>query len=58
MKKRNAMDTTEYLLSSPRNAERLLRALERSRRGEGKPQTVEEFRKQIGLERVPERHQN
>jgi antitoxin YefM len=57
MKKRK-IDETEYLLRSPRNAERLLRALERSKRREGKPQTVEEFRKEIGLERVPRRNQN
>lgn len=50
MKKRK-IDETEYLLRSPRNAARLLRALERSKRGEGKPQTVEEFRKEMGLER-------
>lgn len=57
MKKRK-IDETEYLLRSPRNAERLLRALERSERGEGKSQTVEEFRKEIGLEGVPRRNQN
>lgn len=40
---------TAYLLSSPRNAERLFRALRRSERGEGKPQTLEQLRKEIGL---------
>jgi hypothetical protein len=49
MKKREAIDTTEYLLSSPRNAERRLRALARSKRWEGKPQTVAELRKGLGL---------
>jgi antitoxin YefM len=44
------MDETEYLRSSPRNAERLLRALEDAKRGERKPQTVEELRKELGLE--------
>jgi antitoxin YefM len=46
-----ATHKTEYLLSSPRNAERLLRALEDAKRGERKPQTVEEFRKELGLDR-------
>jgi antitoxin YefM len=40
---------TAYLLSSPRNAERLFRALRRSERSEGKPQTLDQLRKEIGL---------
>ncbi|HEV1287073.1 MAG TPA: type II toxin-antitoxin system prevent-host-death family antitoxin [Bryobacteraceae bacterium] len=40
---------TAYLLSSPRNAERLLSALRRSERGEGKPQTLDQLRREIGL---------
>ncbi|HTB13726.1 MAG TPA: type II toxin-antitoxin system Phd/YefM family antitoxin [Bryobacteraceae bacterium] len=40
---------TAYLLRSPRNAERIFRALGRSARGEGEPQTLEQLRKEIGL---------
>ena len=40
---------TAHLLSSPRNAQRIFRALRRSARGEGKPQTVDQLRKEIGL---------
>ena len=42
---------TAHLLRSPRNAQRLLRALRDAERGEGKPQTIEEFRKEVGLAR-------
>jgi len=42
---------TAHLLRSPRNAERLLRALGRSERGEGTPQSVEELRAEVGLDR-------
>ena len=40
---------TAYLLKSPKNAERLLRALQRSLVGEGKPQTVDQLRRELGL---------
>lgn len=40
---------TAHLLRSPRNAERIFRALRRSARGEGKPQTLDQLRKEIGL---------
>jgi hypothetical protein len=40
---------TEYLLSSPKNAERLLGALARLRQSEGVPETVEELRNSVGL---------
>lgn len=40
---------TAYLLNSPKNAERIFRALRRSLAGEGKPQSVEELRKELGL---------
>jgi antitoxin YefM len=40
---------TAHLLRSPRNAERIFRALRRSARGEGKPQTMEQLRKEVGL---------
>ena len=39
-----------HLLRSPRNAERLLAALESARRGEGEVMTLEELRRDIGLE--------
>jgi len=41
---------TAHLLRSPRNAERLLRALSRAERGEGKPQSIEELRREAGLD--------
>ncbi len=41
---------TAYLLRSPRNARRLLEALEEARRGEGTPQSVESIRKEFGLD--------
>jgi antitoxin YefM len=40
---------TAHLLRSPRNAQRLLRTLRQIERSEGKPQTVEQLRKEIGL---------
>jgi antitoxin YefM len=44
---------TAHLLRSPRNAERLLSAMRRAERGGGIRMTVEELRREIGLE--PER---
>jgi antitoxin YefM len=41
---------TAYLLRSPRNAERLLAALERAKAGEGKTMTVEQLRREMALE--------
>jgi antitoxin YefM len=41
---------TAHLLRSPRNAERLLGALVRARAGEGKAMTVEQLRRELGLE--------
>jgi antitoxin YefM len=41
---------TIHIFKSPNNARRLLNALERSERGEGKPQTVEQLRAQFGLD--------
>ncbi len=43
------LDETARLLRSPRNAERLLEALEQAWRGEGKPETVDELRRDLGL---------
>ncbi len=40
---------TAHLLRSPRNAERLLRALERARSDSGEPQTTEQIRREVGL---------
>ena len=45
----SSLQETAHLLRSPRNAERLLRSIERARRGEGTPQTVEEIREEFGL---------
>src|SRR5829696_7297342 len=41
---------TAHLLRSPANAERLLAALSRALEGEGKPMTVEELRREVGLD--------
>ena len=40
---------TAHLLRSPRNAERLLRALARSEHGEGRPQCIDELKEEVGL---------
>jgi len=42
---------TEHLLSSPRNAERLLLALEQANAGKGERTTVEALRKEFDAER-------
>jgi antitoxin YefM len=41
---------TAHLLRSPNNAKRLLTALDRVRKGSGTPQTIDELRKEVGLE--------
>lgn len=41
---------TAHLLRSPKNAERLLKALEQAKRGMGTPETVDELRRDLGLE--------
>jgi antitoxin YefM len=41
---------TAHLLRSPRNAKRLLGALRASKRNPGKPMTVAQLRRKIGLE--------
>ena len=46
---------TVHLLRSPRNAERLLRALTRVRQEEGLRQTVEELAQEVGLTKTAER---
>ena len=40
---------TAYLLRSPKNAQRLFKALDRALAGEGKPQTVDELRTELGF---------
>ncbi len=44
-----SLQETAHLLRSPRNAERLLRALARAETGAGTPQTIEELRREVGL---------
>ncbi len=46
-----SLQETAHLLRSPRNAERLLRALNESLQGHGTPQTVAELCREVGLER-------
>jgi len=41
---------TAHLLRSPENARRLLTALDRTRKGTGSPQTIDELRKEVGFE--------
>jgi antitoxin YefM len=45
----SGLSETAHLLRSPKNAERLLKALAQARRGEGKPMTVDELRQDLGL---------
>ena len=41
---------TAHLLRSPRNAQRLLSALRRAQRRQGKPQSTDKLRREMGLE--------
>ena len=41
---------TAHLLRSPRNARRLLSALRRAQRRQGKPQSIDKLRREMGLE--------
>lgn len=41
---------TAHLLRSPANADRLNTALERARKQEGSPQTIDELRAEVGLD--------
>jgi antitoxin YefM len=41
---------TAHLLRSPRNAQRLLSALRRAQRRQGKPQSIDKLRREMGLE--------
>lgn len=49
----NSLMETAHLLRSPRNAERLTIALERARRAEMAPETVESLRRELGLDAAP-----
>lgn len=41
---------TAHLLRSPKNAQRLMEALQSAIKGEGKPESVEDLRKEFGLD--------
>jgi antitoxin YefM len=43
---------TAHLLRSPRNAERLLRALRRALAAQGRPQSVARLRRDLGFDRA------
>ena len=43
------LEETAHLIRSPKNAERLLKALETARRGRGKPSSVTELRKRLRI---------
>lgn len=45
-----SLEETAYLLRSPKNAERLLEALSRSKAGEGTALSLEELRAEVGLD--------
>ncbi len=45
-----SLTETAYLLRSPQNAERVLSALAKALKSQGTPQSVEELRREVGLE--------
>jgi antitoxin YefM len=45
-----SLTETDYLLRSPKNAKRLLGAIRRAKRGQLRKMTVEELRREVGLE--------
>jgi len=45
-----ALNETAYLLRSPKNAKRLLDALQSSFENQGKEQTIEELKREVGFE--------
>jgi antitoxin YefM len=47
----NGLLETAHLLRSPKNAQRLLSALNRAKSRKTKPKTVAELRKELGLEK-------
>ena len=46
----NALLETAHLLRSPKNAQRLLTALNRALRNEGQPQSLDELRAEVGFD--------
>lgn len=46
----SSLSETAHLLRSPKNAERLLAAMERSKARTVEPQSVEQLRREVGLE--------
>ena len=46
----SSLTETAYLLRSPRNAERLLNALGRALKNEGRSLTMDELRQEVGIE--------
>jgi len=49
----SSLAETAHLLASPRNAERLLAALARAKSGEWEKVTLEQVRRELGLEPKP-----
>ena len=45
-----SLTETAYLLRSPQNAERILSALARALKNEGKPKTINDLHREVGLE--------
>ncbi len=45
-----SLTETAYLLRSPENAERILSALARALKNEGKPQSIEDLRRKVGMD--------
>ena len=45
-----ALEETAYLLRSPKNARRLLTALDRVHKTSGTPQTIDDLRDEVGFE--------
>ncbi|HEV2732932.1 MAG TPA: type II toxin-antitoxin system prevent-host-death family antitoxin [Terriglobales bacterium] len=43
---------TAHLLRSPKNAQRLLTALRRARRGSGRPESLDQLRREMGVART------
>jgi len=45
-----SLTETAYLMRSPENAERILSALARALKSQGKPQNMDDLRREVGLE--------
>jgi antitoxin YefM len=48
----NSLIETAYLLQSPKNAKRLMTALERARRKSGAPESLTDLRHEVGLDQA------